>query len=102
MLRAGAAARALHPEREPQFFDLAYPDLVADPFGSVKRLYERFALPFTSAFESRMRAFLAANASDKHGVHRYTPASFGLDAARLEQRYAFYTRRYDVRSARGS
>ena len=101
MLRAGMASRAAHPEREGQFFDLAYPDLVADPFGSVKRLYERFALPFSGEFESRMRAFLAANASDKHGVHKYTPASFGLDAARLERRYAFYSARHDVRGARG-
>lgn len=100
MLRAGAAARAAHPEREAQFFDLAYPDLVADPFGSVKRIYERFDLAFTGELESRMRSFLAANASDKHGVHRYSPASFGLDAAELERRYAFYTERYDVRGAR--
>jgi LPS sulfotransferase NodH len=100
MLRAGAASRAAHPEREAQFFDLAYPDLVADPFGSVKRLYQKLAIPFSPAFESRMRAFLAANASDKHGVHKYTPATFGLDAAALERRYAFYTDRYDVRGAR--
>lgn len=101
MLRAGAGSRAAHPEREAQFVDLAYPDLVADPLGSVQRLYERLGLAFTSEFESRMRAFLAANASDKHGVHRYTPATFGLDAAALERRYAFYTQRHDVRGARG-
>jgi LPS sulfotransferase NodH len=97
MLRAGAVARAAHPEREAQFCDLAYPDLVAAPFGSVKRIYERFGLVFTSELESRMRAFLAANASDKHGVHRYALATFGLDAAALERRYAFYTERFDVR-----
>ncbi|HEU4429731.1 MAG TPA: sulfotransferase, partial [Myxococcota bacterium] len=101
MLRAGAAARAAHPEREAQFFDLAYPDLVADPVGSVKRIYERFALPFSSDFEARIRAFLADNAQDKHGVHKYAPEVFGLDAAQLERRYAFYTQRYDVRGARG-
>jgi LPS sulfotransferase NodH len=96
MLRAGAASRAAHPQREAQFCDLAYPDLVADPTGSVKRVYERFGLAFSSEFETRMRAFLAANASDKHGVHKYAPAAFGLDPAQLERRYAFYTQRYDV------
>jgi hypothetical protein len=99
MLRAGMQSRAAHPEREGQFFDLAYPDLVADPFGSVKRIYERFGLDFTGELEARMRAFLAANASDKHGVHKYTPASFGLDATRLDARYAFYTARHDVRGS---
>jgi hypothetical protein len=100
MLRAGASARAAHPEREARFFDLAYPDLVADPFGSVKRIYERFGLPFSAELEARMREFLGANASDKHGVHRYSPAAFGLDPAQLERRYAFYTQCYDVRGAR--
>jgi len=101
MLRAGAEARAAHPEREAQFFDLAYPDLVADPVGSVKRIYARFELAFSAAFEARIRAFLADNAADKHGVHKYAPAVFGLDTAQLERRYAFYTQRYDVRGERG-
>ncbi|HEY8120167.1 MAG TPA: sulfotransferase [Myxococcota bacterium] len=99
MLRAGIASRAAHPERESQFCDLAYPDLVSDPLGSVKRIYDRFGLDFSSAFEARMRAFLADNASDKHGVHKYAPAVFGLDIAQLERRYAFYTQRHDVRGA---
>jgi phosphatidylethanolamine-binding protein (PEBP) family uncharacterized protein len=44
-----------------------------------------------------MRRFLGENASDKHGVHKYAPAVFGLDVAELEGRYAFYTQRHDVR-----
>lgn len=100
MLRAGISVRAAHPEREARFFDLAYPDLVADPIGSVKRLYERFELDFSGEFESRLRRFVADNASDKHGVHKYAPAAFGLDLAELERRYAFYTRVHDVRGAR--
>ncbi len=100
MLRAGTAARAAHPEREAQFFDLAYADLLSDPIGSVKRLYQRFALELSGEAEARMRRFLGDNASDKHGVHKYAPAVFGLDVAELEARYAFYTQRHDVRGAR--
>ena len=100
MLRAGIAARAAHPEREAQFFDLAYPDLVADPIGSTKRLYQHFALELSGEAEHRMRRFLSENASDKHGVHKYAPGVFGLDTAELERRYAFYSERHDVRGAR--
>ena len=47
----------------------------------------------------RMRRFLADNRADKHGTHKYAPAVFGLDAADLERRYAFYTARHDVHGA---
>ncbi len=100
MLRAGMASRAAHPEREARFVDLAYPDLVADPIGSVKRIYARFELAFSDELETRLHRFLADNASDKHGVHKYAPAVFGLDVAELERRYAFYTERHDVRGSR--
>ncbi len=100
MLRAGIAARAAHPEREAQFFDLAYPDLVADPIGSVKRVYQHFALELSGQAEQRMRRFLGENASDKHGVHKYALAVFGLETAELERRYAFYSERHDVLGAR--
>jgi hypothetical protein len=96
MLRAGISARSAHPEREGRFFDLAYPDLVADPIGSAKRIYRHFALELSSEAEARMQRFLAENAADKHGVHKYAPAAFGLDVRALEERYAFYTARHDV------
>jgi hypothetical protein len=70
---------------------------VGDPIGSVRRLYQRFALEYSGEAEARMRRFLSENASDKHGVHKYAPAVFGLDSAELARRYAFYTQRHDVR-----
>jgi hypothetical protein len=100
MLRAGVASRAAHPEREARFCDLAYPELVADPIASVRRIYEHFGLATSKAFEARMQRFLADNAADKHGVHKYAPAAFGLDVAELDLRYAFYTQRHDVRGTR--
>ncbi len=100
MLRAGVRSRAAHPEREGRFFDLAYPDLVADPIGSVERIYRHLDLAFSRDAEQRMRQFLADNASDKHGVHKYAPETFGLERSALDERYRFYTDRHDVRGAR--
>jgi hypothetical protein len=94
MLRAGLAARDAHPEREARFFDLAYDDLVGDAIGSVRRIYQHFELTLDAETEARMRAFLADNAADKHGVHRYAPEAFGLDLEALAARYRFYTARH--------
>ncbi|MCU1365297.1 MAG: sulfotransferase family protein, partial [Ilumatobacteraceae bacterium] len=41
--------------------------------------------------EQAMRAFLAENPADKHGVHRYAFSATGLDCAALRLR----TRRYE-------
>ena len=44
--------------------------------------------------------FIAANAKDKHGAHRYTLAASGLDAATERRRYAAYQERFAVPSER--
>src|SRR6185503_361957 len=53
-----------------RFFDVRYTDLVADPIGTVRRLYAHYDRPFTPLAEERMRAFLAAHPS-AHGRHAY-------------------------------
>ena len=62
-----------------QFFDVAYDDLVADPLGTVKRVYEAFGLSLSDAAAEAMRAVIP---SDGPGTgrpeHRYTLADFGL------------------------
>jgi len=88
--------RAAHPERERQFVDVQYAELLADPLGVVARIYAQFDLPFGAEARERMTAFLRANPSDKHGVHRYRLRDFGLDEAEERRRVAAYTRRYGV------
>lgn len=77
-----------------QVADVLYPDLLRDPIGVVRAIYERFAIELTPQAEARMRDFLARNPKNKSGQHRYTLEEFGLDAERETARFADYARRF--------
>lgn len=74
-----------------QAVDLAFADLMADPFAAVRGVYEHLGLTHTDEAEQRMRRFLADNPSDKHGVHAYSFSETLLDADDVRRR----TRRYE-------
>jgi putative membrane protein len=79
-----------------RFLDVRYADLVADPIGTVRRIYAHYDRPFTPLAEERMRAFLAVHPKDAHGRHEYSAAQFGLDPARERERYRAYCERFGV------
>jgi hypothetical protein len=78
--------------------DVTFREFMADPFGTVRGIYDRFGLEFTSEAEARMRTFLADNPQDKHGGHRYTLAATGLDEGELRERARGYQEYFDVPS----
>lgn len=73
-----------------QFFDVRYPDLVRDPISMVQRIYAYFGYAWHTAVEQKMERWLAANAGDTYGIHRYSAADFGLDTAALSRRFQHY------------
>jgi hypothetical protein len=55
-------------------FEVRLQDLQADPIGTLRRAYAQFGLPFTSAFEDEMLAYLHANRDYKPNAHpSWTP-----------------------------
>jgi hypothetical protein len=78
--------------------DVQFSEFMADPFGAIRKVYERLDQEFTPEAEQRMRAFLAANPSDKHGLHQYTFADTGLDEGELRERARRYQEYFDVAS----
>jgi hypothetical protein len=44
--------------REKHIIDCRYRDLVSDPIATVRSLYDRFGLEYSSAFERRMTSYL--------------------------------------------
>jgi hypothetical protein len=78
--------------------DVHFDAFLADPFVTIRLIYERLGLELSRDAEARMRAFLAANPQDKHGGHRYTFADTGLDANALRERARRYQQYFDVRS----
>jgi hypothetical protein len=86
------------PVAADRFVDIHYRDLIRDPMASVRRIYTHFEIPLTEAAETRMRRFLAENPKDKHGAHRYTLSSFGLEPDDLIPRFKSYCEHFGVPS----
>jgi hypothetical protein len=79
------------PERH---LDVAYRALMDDPIGTVAALCAQIGIEFDDTARRSVQQWLDDHPQDQHGVHRYTAEDFGLDADRLRERFAFYTRRF--------
>ncbi len=79
-----------------RFVDIHYHDLIRDPMAAVRRIYSSFEMALTEAAETRMRQFLEQNPKDKHGAHRYTLSSFGLEYDDLIRRFKAYREHFGV------
>jgi hypothetical protein len=79
-----------------QFVDVRYQDLMADTFGTLRRVYHELGLSLDDAIELRMRAYLAAKPRGKFGRHEYTFEELELDGATERARFAAYQARFDI------
>jgi len=70
--------------------DVQFAAFMADPFVTIRTVYDRLGLELTQEAERRMRAFLASNPSDKHGAHAYTWKDTGLDEGEMRERARRY------------
>jgi len=90
-----ALAARCDPAIESRIIDLAHKDVVADPKGAIRRIHERFALPFSDEHAGRIDCFLADNpAAKRMGRHRHTPEEYGIDVAKVRERMASYYDRF--------
>jgi hypothetical protein len=76
--------------------DFKFRDLLRDPFGGIRRIYQHFDLEFTPAAEANMRRHLAENPSDKHGAHKYRFADTGIDVGEARESFRRYVEYFDV------
>jgi hypothetical protein len=81
---------------EDRFLDVHHRDLIADPMGTVRGVYEFLGLELRPPVEQELRDWQEANRSGAHGTHRYTAEQFGLSTAQLRSDYDFYVRHFDV------
>lgn len=82
------------PGNEERFFDIHFAPFQKDPFPTLERLYAFLGEPFTEAARANMLRWRQDNARDKHGAHTYDPAEFGLDVAKVRERFRFYSDRF--------
>jgi hypothetical protein len=78
------------------FHDMAYEQLVRDPVGAVREMYDTFGRELSSEAEQAMRIEIAERPQGVYGTHTYRLADFGLDRADVSERFARYYDRFDV------
>jgi|AMFO01.1.fsa_nt_gi Sulfotransferase domain. len=81
-----------------QIIDVRYQDLVADPIGSIRGVYERCGTPLAPEAEKLLAAWMKQRPKDRHGVHEYSFADTDLDLAAERPRHAAYQARFDIPS----
>lgn len=79
-----------------QFLDVSYEDIEERPLATIQRIYEFLDWPLSPEAARAMREFLDANPKNKHGVHRYSLAEYGLSRRDEMIRYADYCKRFDI------
>jgi hypothetical protein len=79
-----------------RFVDVRYADLMRDPVGTIRTVYERTGQTFRDDVASAIDEYLARRPRGRHGEHRYALADLGLDGDELRESYAGYCDAYDV------
>lgn len=86
-------------QREDQFYDVQFSDVLGDPVASIKGAFEKFGLKTSTLAESQMRAWVLDHPPGRHGSHSYTAEEFGLERADLSQLFSNYRQKYSVAKA---
>jgi hypothetical protein len=81
---------------DDRFLDVHHRELVADPLGTVRRIYAWLDLELTPAAEAAITQWNDENRSGTHGTHRYTAEEFGLSTAELREQFAEYTDHFAI------
>ena len=84
--------RKAHPDLP--IYDMHYKDLVRDPVGAVKGIYDHFGWTFTDETAQGIRRWVEENPADKHGKRSYTLEEFGLTEDDIRAVYADYIEEY--------
>lgn len=88
-----AARRRIGDER---FFDLHYADLMRDPVGVMRRLYDWAGDDLSTSTEDAIRHWLADHPQDRFGVAPYSLDGSGVTRGDLEPVFAEYLSVFDV------
>ncbi len=91
--RSMAFRETLNPD---QFIDIAYADLMKEPFTEVEKIYKKFDAPFTPAAKACMQTHRQHNTQHKNGRHHYQLEDFGLSDAEISEEFAHYCKQYNI------
>ena len=75
-----------------------YRSLVADPVGTVARIYDAFGIQFSREPREAIAAKVAPAPNGGYGPNRYRPEEFGINPDHERERAAAYVERFGVTS----
>lgn len=81
---------------EHRFLDVAHRELIIDPQGTIRRVYDWLDLELTDRVEQTIFDWQRSNTMGAKGTHRYTAEQFGLSKEQIRSDYDFYIRHFDV------
>jgi len=83
---------------DPRIVHVRFRDLSKDPLAAVKRIYDKFEMPYTAEVERHMRAWLddGDHRTDRYGRYPYSLEPFGLKAEVVARTFADYSKRFAV------
>ncbi len=81
---------------EDRIIDVHYADMMRDPIGVARKVYQQLGDEFTPEAQAGMQAWVDDNPQDKFGRHEYKLAQYGLSKEKLEPLFAEYLRRYPI------
>lgn len=80
-------------------WDHRYTDMLEDPIGSVRKVYDRFGLDWTDETEATVAKHTRENQQHKYGLHKYHISDFGLTEDDVNTRFADYLNTFDFLKA---
>jgi len=81
---------------DERFVDVLFADLVRDPAGTVRGIYEGLGWEYTPEARDAIAAYARSKPRGAHGVHHYSLEGTGLDAEEQSERFAFYMEHYGI------
>lgn len=100
MIERQDAFRAAH--GADAILDVQYVDVMKDPIGTCRSIYDHFGEPFTQEAAAAMDAYMAANPKGKHGKHDYSLERYGLTREGVHAAFADYIERYRIPVKQGA
>ena len=89
--------RDAHPELADRFVDVHYHELVADPLGTLRRIYQRLGAALPDRAATAMRNLALTRNRYVNGEHgRPSLEELGLDASTENRRFAAYCSRFRI------
>jgi hypothetical protein len=95
--RAVAVRKSLPAKR---FFDVHFRDVVADPIGVARRIYEHFGYAWSEGLEQSMKAFQASHPKPERSKNYYDLEQFGLKQSDVENAFAAYYEHHGIQPER--